>query len=278
VKEGLWRKGRMIMQKGSIIGKGMTAEVYEWEQDKVLKLYYDWFPNEWVKYEADIGCKVNKTGVSSPVVYDIIDQEGRKGIIFQRITGKSMLRIIEAKPWKLFYVARQMAKLHIKIHSYSSNTLPSQNEKLEIAIKDAANILKDRETRILGYLESLPSGVSVCHGDFHPDNILVTEKDFITIDWTNAYSGNHLSDVARTCIMLRSPFLPNGSPKIMILLTKIFKHLLYSTYIKEYLRLGKAKKDDVVAWILPVAAARLREKVPGEEKWLLKIIDERLKL
>lgn len=26
------------MQKGSMIGKGMTAEVYEWGQDKVLPL------------------------------------------------------------------------------------------------------------------------------------------------------------------------------------------------------------------------------------------------
>ena len=83
------------MQKRAIIGIGRTAEVYEWGQDKVLKLYFDWFPKDWIDYEAEIGYSINKAGVSSPTIYGIVEVEGRKGIIFQRIIGKTMLKLIE---------------------------------------------------------------------------------------------------------------------------------------------------------------------------------------
>lgn len=34
------------MSKGYLIGKGMTAEVYEWEEDKVIKLYFYCFSDK----------------------------------------------------------------------------------------------------------------------------------------------------------------------------------------------------------------------------------------
>ena len=78
--------------------------------------------------------------------------------------------------------------------------------------------------------------------------------------------------------MMRSPFIPHWISKIIKFFSKIVKYFLYSTYLKEYLKHTKVKYQEVEDWILPVAAARLREKIPGEEKWLLSIIDERLKV
>lgn len=184
------------MQKREFIGRGMTAEVYSLGQDKVLKLYFDGFHEDSIKNEAEIGCAVYEAGIPSPAVYNIVDEECRKGIIFQHIAGRSMLKLIETKPWKIIHYARQMARLHLKIHSCSIDNLPSPEEGFKHAIKDVGNILEDKGKRILDYFESLPKSSSVCHGDFHPDNILVTEKDMVAIDWNNAYSGYPLSDVA----------------------------------------------------------------------------------
>lgn len=264
------------MQKGTMIGKGMTAEVYEWGQDKVLKLHFDWYLDDWIKFEADIYRELDKLGIPSPAIYDIVHIEGRSGIIFQKIEGDSLLKRIQSKPWRIFFVARQMAQLHAEIHNYSSNTLPTQNKRLKDAIQDSANELKDKTEIILSYLDQLPSRENVCHGDFHPDNILVTDKQWIAIDWTNAYSGHPLSDVVRTCLMLRSPVVPEGISKFMIPFIKMMKQWLYSAYMKEYLRVGKATKTDIEEWLLPVAAARLRENIPGEKEWLLQIIKNKL--
>lgn len=267
------------MQKGSMIGKGMSAEVYEWGNDKVLKLYYDRVKTDWIKYEAYIGCAIYEAGVPAPAVYDIIDKDNRIGLIYQRINGNSMFKLIESKPWEIVYHGRQMARLHRKIHNATTiNKLPMQKEKLKEAIQQSYTLLGEKTEKIIAYLNNLPDGISICHGDFHPDNIIVSEKESIAIDWTNAYLGNSLGDVARTCLLIRSPFIPSGSSRVIVVLSKVVKHLIYSSYLNEYLKLAKVSFNDIDVWMLPVATARLREKIPGEEKWLLSIIDKQLNI
>ena len=214
------------MQKGKLVGRGMTAEVYSWGQDKVLKLYFDWVSEESIKYEAEVGRAVFEAGIPSPAVYDIVEEDSRKGIIYQCIEGESMLRKIESKPWKISKYARDMARLHFKIHSCKADELPSQMESFKKAINQSTNLLGDRTKKILDYMDSLTEGSSVCHGDFHPDNILVTNSKMTAIDWNNSYSGNPLCDVARTCLIILTPFMPPDSSKLLVMLSKHIKNIL----------------------------------------------------
>ena len=64
------------MEKGKLLGSGMTAEVYEWGQDKILKLYFNKYSSdEWVNHEAKVGHIVHESGVISPAVYDEVEGE-----------------------------------------------------------------------------------------------------------------------------------------------------------------------------------------------------------
>ncbi|MFC2013409.1 phosphotransferase family protein [Chloroflexota bacterium] len=49
---------------------------------------------------------------------------------------------------------------------------------------------------VLEALEQLPDGSAVCHGDFHPRNIIISSRGPVIIDWANATQGNPLADVA----------------------------------------------------------------------------------
>lgn len=187
-----------------------------------------------------------------------------------------MLKLIEEKPWKVMHFAREMAKIHFNIHNFQIDKLPLQKERFESAISESTNLLGDKADKIIRYLKKIPENVYVCHGDFHPDNILVSPKRETIIDWFNAYSGNPLGDVARTCLLIRSPFIPQGTSDIIVKLSKLIKHLIYSVYLKEYVKLAKINIKDIQAWTLPMAAARLHEKIPGEEKWLLNIINTQI--
>lgn len=259
-----------------MIGKGMTAEVYEWGQGRVLKLYYDWFQSEWVQLEMDIAKAVNEAGVPSPSVFEMVEESGRLGLIYERIMGPSMFAVIQASPLKIVDCARKMAQLHHSIHRCSTDKLPHQKNILEKAIRDSSELLKEKTEPVCNFLHTLADGQWICHGDFHPDNILVTGSKMVAIDWTNANVGNPLCDIARTCLMIRSPFIPPSTPKIMTIAIRVVKKLLHNTYLTEYCRLSKAKVSDIESWILPVAAARLREKIPGEQKWLLGLIKSHL--
>ena len=265
------------MLKNNVIGRGMTAEVYELDDGKVLKLYNEGFSEDVINFEAHIGKLIFEAGISSPEVYGIVEVEGRLGIVFQGIHGQSMLKLIEKKPWKLAYYSRCMARMHAEMHLRSAGGLPNQKDNLATSIAESSNLLAGKENIIINYLNNLSNGTSVCHGDFHPDNIIVADNKPVAIDWINVSSGNPFADVVRTCLMIGSPAMPPGSSILSVIVSKIAKKLIFSFYLKEYIKCTKSNFENIDTWLLPVAAARLREKIPGEEKWLLRIIDDRLK-
>lgn len=264
------------MKKGALIGEGMTAEVYKWGSDKVLKLFFEKYTDERVQYEAEIGRIVHSAAAPSPAVYDVIEVDGRRGILFQRIRGKSIQKLIKAEPWKMFHYAKQMARLQYRIHQCSTDLLPSQAERLAIIIGKSSERLGDKEKRILDYIDQLPTGTSVCHGDIHYNNIIISGKKSMAVDWHNTCTGNPLGDVARTCLMIITPAANPGIPKIFTLPVRYVKRLAYKAYVNEYMRLAKVSFKSIDEWILPAAAAKLKDKAIGEEKWLMDIINKRL--
>jgi len=269
------------MEKGKLLGRGVTAEVYEWGEDKILKLYLDKYSSdEMVNHESKIGHIVYESGIISPAVYDNVEIDGRKGIIFQRIHGESVIDNLIAEPWKLYYYIKKLAVLQYDIHKFSSDRLSTQKERFTYTIKLSSPLLGYKSKRILDYVDSLPDGNSICHGDLHFNNVIVSDNKLVPIDWNGAYNGNPLGDVARTCMLISSPFVPDGVPDgvpdIEAMLFFYPKMIAYWTYAKEYLKLSGARYKDIDAWILPVAAAKLKDNIPGERKWLMDIIDTRL--
>lgn len=264
------------MDKSLLIGKGMTAEVYKWEQDKVLKLFFEKYDDERVQYEAEIGKAVHEAAAPSPGVFGVVGADGRKGIIFERIYGKTMLVKIREEPWLLYYYIKRLAALQYHIHQCTSESLPSQTQRLSSNIERASSRLGDRKGRVLEYLYSLPDGTSICHGDIHFNNVIVSGKKLTAVDWNGAYRGNPLGDVARTFLMMNSPVAISGIPPVLTGVLQGFKRRLGWFYLAEYMRLSKASRTEIEKWLLPIAAAKLKDNDAGDEKRLLKIIDKHL--
>ena len=87
------------MSKGALTGEGRIAEVYAWVEDQVLKLFRKRFPPDWADYEAQIARTVHAGGASAPAVGDVIDVDGRRGIIYERVDGLPMTSQAASKPW-----------------------------------------------------------------------------------------------------------------------------------------------------------------------------------
>jgi thiamine kinase-like enzyme len=255
----------------------MTAEVYEWGSQQALKLYYEGHPLDWIRYEADIGMEIIEAGVPAPNVYEMLEVEGRRGLVYERIQGPSVHALSQSSKAAIFKYAREMAKLHASIHCCTTTKLPLQKERLEQAIKGSSEILKEQTLLICTYLHTLPDGDFICHGDFHPDNVLITPNKPIAIDWINANRGDPMGDAARTSLMFLTPYNPPGTPAWMFIPLRFIKKMLNRAYLKEYCKLTNTSVQNVQNWILPVAAARLQENIPGERSWLLGLIDQRIK-
>jgi Ser/Thr protein kinase RdoA (MazF antagonist) len=249
------------------IAHGRTADVHDWDEGHVLKLFHNWFDLESVEYELKIARAVNASGVKAPAVGDLIHVQGRNGLLYERVAGVSMETLFLSRPWMVFVYARRLAELHAQMHDCVFNAdIPAQHRRLENKIKAADALSTSLKTTLLKALESMPAGNRVCHGDFHPANVLLTEKDARVIDWIDASRGNPLADVARTTVILLGSAGTSQAPNIFI---KLYIKIAHAVYLREYFRLRPGGRDEYYCWLPIVAAARLTEGMPELEKWLV---------
>lgn len=253
------------MKPGKLIGQGRTAEIFEWGEDKILKLFRPGISKTLSEAEYKASLEINKKITSSPKVYDFIEIDNRSGIIYERIDGTTMLKVISTKPWKLSKEAHRLAKLHKSIQQKIDFELPRYTDRLKASISEVNLLSDDLKEKLYKYIDTLPDDNILCHGDFHPDNILITKDTAIVIDWMTAAKGNPLADVARTSVMLKFGDVP-GKSYIEKKLIDLFRKKLFLEYIKEYINISKVNINQIKKWELPIAAARLIEWLPESEK------------
>ena len=253
-------------RRGQRIAQGRTAEIFAWGEDRALKLFRKDFPGASVGQEADITRKVHAAGLPVPEIEGVVEVEGRRGIVFARIDGPSLLENIASKPWTLAAAARLLAELHAAIHTRTLPELPSQRLRLESRIRGAEILTVSTKDAVLRALGDLPDGSVLCHGDFHPGNILLSPRGAIVIDWMDASAGNPLADVARTAVLLRLGVLPPGT--IGRWLLESGRILFHRVYLRRYIQLRPVSREQIAAWHLPVAAARLAEDIPEQGRLL----------
>jgi len=275
---GIYSILKMSKELGVVIGTGKTAEIYTLEKDKVIKLFYPEELAEIIQHEHSLANEVFSLGISTPEVFGFVNLQNRSGIVFERVFGENLLNHLKSKPWRAKYIGRSMARFHAILHAYA---VPHWNDRschLKGKIRLSTEILGKRNEQIIRYLEGLPTGQNLCHGDFHPKNIMFHENKIVLIDWGDAYSGNCLGDVARTLLILKSPHIPTGVSSFLTLFSKPIKNQIYGAYLKEYMKITGVAYADLSAWLLPVAAARIEERISNEQDWLMNIIDSELAL
>lgn len=116
-------------------------------------------------------------------------------------------------------------------------------------------------------MSALPNGNRICHGDFHPGNILLAPDRTVVIDLIDASRGNPLADVARTTIIILGSVASRQIPNRIV---KIFVRLFHAVYLHRYFQLSPDGEAEYQRWLPVVAAARLSEHIPELEQWLLK--------
>ena len=249
------------------IAHGRTADVYDWDDGHVLKLFHDWFPLEDIQYEWKIARAVHASGVKSPAVGELIQVDGRNGLIYERVAGESMLAMFRRRLWMLFPYARIFARLHAQMHeSVFDADVPTLHGKFQYRIERLDRLPDSLKTALLDALHSQPEADRVCHGDFHPANLLIAGNDANIIDWIDASRGNPLADVARTSIILRGAV---ESGQVSRPFLKMFVKWFHSIYLREYFRIRPDGPAEYRRWLPIVAAARLDEGIKELEPWLL---------
>jgi len=187
---------------GRLLAAGQRAEVFEWGT-RVVKLSRSTGSKPVIFREAAIHAAVEALGLPVPSVWSVQQIDGRWGIVFDRVSGVSFAEQMRHDAAAIPRYLRILAHLHTRIHAHSANEFSCLKIWLATNI-DRVIVLDDaRKQILLNGLRGMPDGDRLCHGDFHPMNVLGEASQPIVIDWPNAWRGDPAADVCRSYLLLR---------------------------------------------------------------------------
>ncbi len=207
--------------------------------------------------EALNQARVEETDLNIPKIHAVQVVDGKWAIVMDYIEGVTLNKLMHEHPEKEDEYLNMFVDLQRTVLSKKVPMLNKLKDKMQARISGAAldaTTRYDLHTR----LDALPKHLNLCHGDFHPCNIIISPDGTpYIIDWSHATQGNSSADVARTYLS----FYLDG------------KKELAEKYLNLYCKKSDTAKQYVQKWIPIVAASRLTKAKPGEEQFLRTWID-----
>jgi Ser/Thr protein kinase RdoA (MazF antagonist) len=140
-----------------------------------------------------------------------------------------------------------MARLHVQIHRLEGTHMPSQHERLRARIGATPLLDEPTRNRLLEGLGQFAAGDRLCHGDFHPFNIIGGVEAPIIVDWLDACQGVPAADICRSYLLM-----------------SVVAPAFARRYVEACSNLSGIAIDEIYRWLPFMAAARLMENVPEE--------------
>lgn len=240
---------------GQLLGSGKVAEIFEFG-DLVAKLYRSPEAKEAAFREAAALALAKSFGLPVPSVKAVQQIGDRWCVVMDRAEGAALAAAEDSDPHRLTAYLAKMVKLHMRVHSHAGVRLGGMKARLRGNILAATILGQARQRSLLDGLAALPDGDRLCHGDFHPWNIIGPPGKEVVVDWLDACCGEPAADVCRSYVLMR-PHLPAFA----------------SAYVERYAAASDASAESIFRWLPFVAAARLAEDLPSEADSLMAMVD-----
>jgi aminoglycoside phosphotransferase (APT) family kinase protein len=159
-----------------LVGAGRSADVFAHGNSEVLRRYRE--PRDTEREVAAME-HARAHGFPAPAARALNPTD----IVMERVEGPTMLVAMMQRPWRLPRYAVLLASLHDTLSAIAAPPW-------------------------LG--APLGEGESLLHLDLHPENVIMTARGPVVIDWPNAARGPAAADVAHTWIVLACSTPPSG--------------------------------------------------------------------
>lgn len=243
------------MKLDNLISEGKNASVYR-DGENAIKLFNKGTSKTDVLNEALNTTRVEETGFPIPSISEVSIIDGQWAITMNYIEGKTLAEIMKEDPEHCKNYIEQMVDLQLQMHEKRSPLLNKLKDKLVRQIQSLDNLDDIKKYDLLTRLDGMPKHIKVCHGDFCPQNIIVSNDKMYVLDWVHATQGNASADVARTYLLLS---LENSK--------------MADIYLDAFCEKSGTAKRYVQTWLPIVAAAQLTKNKPEERELLMKWLD-----
>jgi aminoglycoside phosphotransferase (APT) family kinase protein len=197
---------RINLARVELIASGRASEILDLGDGRVLRRFKAGGSPE---REALVMRHALAAGYPVPEVLEVQPD----ALVLERIEGPNMLRVLVRRPWTLRRQAAVLASLHERLH--------------EIPAPPG--------------LESAGPGDRLLHLDLHPENVILSPRGPVVVDWTNARRGEPALDVALTWIIGAT----SGGPLGRIFLRSFLPHFDRDEVVRALPAAGTMRIADV---------------------------------
>lgn len=212
-----------------------------------MKVFDSAYSKADVLNEALNQARVEETGLRIPKIHEVTVIDGKWTIVTDYIKGKTLAQLMQENPEKKDEYLELFVNLQMEVQAKTCPLLTKLKDKMNRKISQTDF---DATTRYELYtrLDAMPKHNKLCHGDFNPSNIILTEDGTpYILDWSHATQGNASADVARTYLLFWLNGDIDGAEK----------------YLDLFCSKSHTEKQYVQKW-MPIVAAS--QTVKGNEK------------
>lgn len=241
-----------------LIAKRKNKEIYA-DADTVIKLFVENHSQSDILNEALNHSRVEEfSNLNVPKLVEVKKIDNRWAIVSEKIEGKTISELMKEDPENIDKYLNLFVDMQLVILENKVPLLNRIKEKFTRKLENATNIDENTKYELLQRLHGMKNHHKLCHGDYHPSNVIVRENGSVyVIDWAHVTQGNASADAARTYLL----FSIDG------------KLELAEKYLNLFSEKSGISKDHVQRWIPIVAATQLTKNIKEEQEFLSKWIN-----
>lgn len=244
------------MNLDRVIAVRNSKTVYR-DGDSCIKVFDEQYSKADVLNEALNQARIEEIGLNIPKIKEVCMIEGKWAIVSEYISGKTLAQLMSENPQKKDEYIAQLIDIQLEVNSKVCPLLNKLKDKMNRKISQSsldATTRYDLHTR----LDAMPKHNKVCHGDFNPSNIIISDDGVpYILDWSHATQGNASADTARTYLLFWLSGDIDGAEK----------------YLNMFCEKSNTAKQYVQKWMPIVAASQSVKGNAHEREFLLSWVD-----
>lgn len=256
-----------------VIGRGACGECYRIDDETIIKLYYGNADPAFIEHEKSLSKKAFVMGIPTAISYDIVEANGRKGVVYELIKSKTLGELIRMDDSRLDEYVAMYVDICKKVNSIHTNDpeIPSFKEANRADIANVTGITDMEREMLYRFIDSVPEGDTCIHGDLNINNIMVQDGECCLIDMGELSVGMPMFDLSRILFSMVyanaekgefNSFYKMPSEKVTEIYEKFFRGFFGCDTAEE-----AEKNNTDVKWLYPLAWFRACMSMLKGERW-----------
>lgn len=256
-----------------VIGRGACGECYRIDDETIIKLYYDNADPSFIEHEKSLAKKAFVMGIPTAISYDIVEANGRKGVVYELIKSKTLGELIRADRDNLDKYVAMYVDVCKKVNSVhtSDPEIPSFKDVNRADIANVKGITDEERDYLYRFVDLIPDSDNCVHGDLNINNVMVQDGECCLIDMGELSTGMPMFDLSRITFSMVYANTPKGTFNPFYKMTSEEVAEVYDKFFAAYFGCDTVeeaeKKDPQVKWLHPLAWFRCCTSILKSDRW-----------